>query len=146
MEWEVSKHSVTPSTSGYFNFLFLNILIVCYDFFTLIWQVKAQHKYQSPLMANIGILADEATITGFLLAGAGCITSGNQKNFCVVDQSMSKADVEAVFEEMRDNPNISIVMVSNGVMETIKDTIAECDLRGKVIMPFPTKDSGLFTS
>ncbi|EFO64924.1 VATPase [Giardia lamblia P15] len=97
-------------------------------------------------MANIGILADEATITGFLLAGAGCISSGNQKNFYVVDQNMSKADVEAAFEELRNNPDISIVMVSNGVMETIKDTIAEYDLQGKVVMPFPTKDSGLFAS
>lgn len=107
------------------------------------------HKYWNyldHLMANIGILADEATITGFLLAGAGCIGSGKHKNFCVVDQSMSKADVEAAFEELRDDPSISIIMVSNGVMETIKDTIAECDLRGKVIMPFPTKDSGLFTN
>eukprot|EP00701_Giardia_intestinalis_P001370 XP_001705194.1 VATPase [Giardia lamblia ATCC 50803] len=134
-----------PRTISDFHFLISSVKSLR-PLSIFIWQINVYHKHRHPFMANIGILADEATITGFLLAGAGCISSGNQKNFHVVDQNVSKADVEAAFEELRNSPDISIIMVSNGVMETIKDTIAEYDLQGKVVMPFPTKDSGLFAS
>lgn len=93
---------------------------------------------------NIGLIGDEATITGFLLAGAGVIDRSKQTNYFVVKQDTQRADLEHAFNELIQRSDIAVVMVTSTVAEMLRDLIADCDPATKVVMEFPTRESGLF--
>ena len=46
----------------------------------------------------VAIIADEDTVTGFLLAGVGNVDAKRKSNFLVVDSKTSQADIEEAFK------------------------------------------------
>jgi ATP synthase F subunit len=75
------------------------------------------------------ILADETTVTGFLLTGMGerrkISETKEQKNFMVVTKTTTDKECEILLRELLERRDIGIVMLSQDVAEKVKNVILE---------------------
>lgn len=53
----------------------------------------------------VGVMGDEDTVTGFLLAGVGEKARGKQ-NFCIVDDKTTVPEMEMAFKELTKREDI----------------------------------------
>lgn len=87
----------------------------------------------------VGVIGDEATVTGFLLAGVG-ERSKTDANFLIVTKDTSLSQIETTFTKMLNNPEIGIIMISQNIAEAIRNKIAEHEEVLPTIMEIPSKD------
>mmetsp|Transcript_5648 Transcript_5648/g.9852 ORF Transcript_5648/g.9852 Transcript_5648/m.9852 type:complete len:117 (+) Transcript_5648:117-467(+) len=88
----------------------------------------------------IALIADEDTITGFLLSGVGNIDIRKKSNFLVVDPKTEVKTIEASFKEFTSRDDIAIVLISQNVASRIRSAI---DLHKKAVpsvLEIPSKD------
>lgn len=101
--------------------------------------------------ALLAVIADEDTITGFLLAGVGNVDLRKRSNFLVVDAKTTAKQVEQAFREFTSREDVAIVLISQPIANMIRDVVASHSRvrssRGKeeetVLGPFfpPPRDS-----
>lgn len=63
----------------------------------------------------LGIIGDEDTVTGILLAGAGHITTTKGSNFLVVDNKTPLQKIQEKFEELCKRPDVAIILINQHV-------------------------------
>ena len=60
----------------------------------------------------VGVIGDEATVTGFLLTGIGERNKKGDANFFIVTKDTTANQIEAVFLKMLQRDDIGIIMIS----------------------------------
>ncbi|PIA57030.1 hypothetical protein AQUCO_00600034v1 [Aquilegia coerulea] len=65
--------------------------------------------------ALIAMIADEDTITGFLLAGVGNVDLRRKTNYLIVDSKTTIKAIEDAFKEFTTKEDIAIVLISQYV-------------------------------
>ncbi|KAI9215898.1 ATPase, V1 complex, subunit F, partial [Blastocladiella britannica] len=88
----------------------------------------------------IGIIGDEDSVTGLLLAGIGHIDAKQAKNFFVVDAKTPKEQLEEAFSEMLRRREMAIILINQHVAETIRERIEEHEDAFPTILEIPSKD------
>jgi V-type H+-transporting ATPase subunit F len=74
--------------------------------------------------ALLAVIADEDTITGFLLAGVGNVDLRKRSNFLVVDHRTTAKQVEQAFREFTAREDVAIVLISQPIANMIRDVVA----------------------
>ncbi|KAL3647804.1 hypothetical protein CASFOL_008772 [Castilleja foliolosa] len=62
--------------------------------------------------ALIAMIADEDTITGFLLAGVGNVDLRRKTNYLIVDSKTTVKQIEEAFKEFTTREDIAVVLIS----------------------------------
>ncbi|KAL0915715.1 hypothetical protein M5K25_013168 [Dendrobium thyrsiflorum] len=62
--------------------------------------------------ALIAMIADEDTVTGFLLAGVGNVDLRRKTNYLIVDSKTTVKAIEDAFKEFTTKDDIAIVLIS----------------------------------
>ena len=88
----------------------------------------------------IGIIGDEATVTGFLLTGIGMRNKSGESNFLIVTKDTAQSQIETAFQKMLSNPQMGIIMISQNIAESIRNKITEHEEVLPTIMEIPSKD------
>jgi V-type H+-transporting ATPase subunit F len=60
----------------------------------------------------VGVIGDEATVTGFLLTGIGERNKKGDANFFIVTKDTTASQIETVFLKMLQRDDIGIIMIS----------------------------------
>ena len=60
----------------------------------------------------VGVIGDEATVTGFLLTGIGERNKKGDANFFIVTKDTTASQIETVFLKMLHRDDIGIIMIS----------------------------------
>merc|ERR1711934_535368 len=68
----------------------------------------------------IAVIADEDTVTGFLLAGVGDSDIEKGENFLVVDNKTPLQRIEEFFRKLISRPDVSILLISQQVAIDIR--------------------------
>lgn len=74
--------------------------------------------------ALVAVIADEDTITGFLLAGVGDVDLRKRSNFLVVDSKTTVRTIEAAFKDFTNRDDIAIVLISQPIANMIRHVVA----------------------
>lgn len=72
----------------------------------------------------VAVIADEDTITGFLLAGVGDVDIRKRTNFLVVDSKTTVRNIEQAFKDFTSRDDIAIVLVSQPIANMIRHVVA----------------------
>lgn len=88
----------------------------------------------------LAVMADEDTITGFLLAGVGNIDLRKKRNFLVVDSKMPVRTIEAAFKEFTSRDDIAVVLISQQVANQIRTAVDAHRKPIPSVLEIPSKD------
>ena len=72
----------------------------------------------------VAVIADEDTITGFLLAGVGDVDIRKRSNFLVVDSKTTVRTIEQAFKDFTVREDIAIVLISQPIANMIRHVVA----------------------
>ena len=86
----------------------------------------------------LGIIGDEETVTGFLLAGIG-ERSENSTNFLKVNSNTSDQQIEEFFQSLITRKDIGIVLISQDVADRIRDTLDAYNEIIPTVLEIPSK-------
>lgn len=101
-------------------------------------------RFFSSADMKIGVIGDEDTVAGMVLAGIGHVDGRGEKNFLVVGANTVAPDVAKKFHELTCRKDISMVLITQGCAEKIRYAIDEYSASGQVIpavLEIPSKDS-----
>ena len=88
----------------------------------------------------IGIIGDEETVTGFLLAGIG-ERNENFSNFLKVTSETDTNQIRDYFQELVSNRKIGIILISQDVAERIRETLDAYDEIIPTVLEIPSKNT-----
>ena len=88
----------------------------------------------------IGIIGDEETVTGFLLAGIG-ERNENFSNFLKVTSETDTNQIRDYFQELVSNGKIGIILISQDVAERIRETLDAYDEIIPTVLEIPSKNT-----
>jgi V-type H+-transporting ATPase subunit F len=86
----------------------------------------------------LGIIADEETVTGFLLAGIG-ERSETSTNFLKVSSKTTNDQIEEFFHNLITRKDIGIVLISQDVADRIRDTLDAYNEIIPTVLEIPSK-------
>ncbi|KAF5930454.1 hypothetical protein HYC85_031327 [Camellia sinensis] len=90
--------------------------------------------------ALIAMIADEDTITGFLLAGVGNVDLRRKTNYLIVDSKTTVKQIEEAFKEFTTREDVAIVMISQYVANMIRFLVDSYNNPIPAILEIPSKD------
>ncbi|KII61423.1 V-type proton ATPase subunit F 1 [Thelohanellus kitauei] len=67
----------------------------------------------------IGLIGDEDTCVGFLLAGAGDVNKQRQKNFMAVTKDTTYSEIEEFFTKLLSRADIAIILITQKVFQSL---------------------------
>eukprot|EP01099_Mayorella_cantabrigiensis_P002978 TRINITY_DN2345_c0_g1_i1.p1 TRINITY_DN2345_c0_g1~~TRINITY_DN2345_c0_g1_i1.p1 ORF type:complete len:128 (-),score=26.75 TRINITY_DN2345_c0_g1_i1:167-550(-) len=88
----------------------------------------------------LAIIADEDTVTGFVLAGAGHVDSKRNSNFLVVNEKTTTQQIEAAFRTLTTREDIGVLIISQYIAETIRHVLDDYSEMVPAILEIPSKD------
>ena len=89
----------------------------------------------------IAVVADEDTVTGYLLTGIGERNHKGETNFIIVDETTTQKAIEEAFEKLLDRPDIALILVSQAIADNdIRHLISAHVNLLPVILEIPSKD------
>eukprot|EP00007_Cunea_sp_BSH-02190019_P005475 CAMPEP_0174229152 /NCGR_PEP_ID=MMETSP0417-20130205/205_1 /TAXON_ID=242541 /ORGANISM="Mayorella sp, Strain BSH-02190019" /LENGTH=119 /DNA_ID=CAMNT_0015306671 /DNA_START=36 /DNA_END=392 /DNA_ORIENTATION=+ len=87
----------------------------------------------------VSVIADEDTITGFLLAGVGHIEPKLGKNFFKVTPQTPQSDIEKEFLKITSRPEVAILLITQDVADMIRHVLDEYTKLMPTILEIPSK-------
>ncbi|CAA0832150.1 V-type proton ATPase subunit F [Striga hermonthica] len=90
--------------------------------------------------ALIAMIADEDTITGFLLAGVGNVDLRRKTNYLIVDSKTTVKQIEDAFKEFTTREDIAVVLISQFVANMIRFIVDSYNKPIPAILEIPSKD------
>uniref|UniRef100_A0A1D1YDS2 V-type proton ATPase subunit F n=2 Tax=Anthurium amnicola TaxID=1678845 RepID=A0A1D1YDS2_9ARAE len=90
--------------------------------------------------ALIAMIADEDTVTGFLLAGVGNADLRRKTNYLIVDSKTTVKAIEEAFKEFTTREEIAIVLISQYVANMIRFLVDSYNKPFPAILEIPSKD------
>ncbi|CAE8590079.1 unnamed protein product [Polarella glacialis] len=103
--------------------------------------VKSKFITQTDM--KVGLIGDEDTVTGMVLAGIGHVDGQGKKNFMIVDSKVHRKDIEDKFQELTERKDIAMILITQGCAEEIRMTVDAYAKSGKVVptvMEIPSKE------
>eukprot|EP00928_Gymnodinium_smaydae_P022048 TRINITY_DN18643_c0_g1_i1.p2 TRINITY_DN18643_c0_g1~~TRINITY_DN18643_c0_g1_i1.p2 ORF type:complete len:134 (-),score=35.81 TRINITY_DN18643_c0_g1_i1:91-492(-) len=100
-------------------------------------------KFVNQADMKIGVIADEDTVTGFVLAGVGHVDGQGKKNFLIVDSKTHQKDVEEKFHELTNRKDVGMILITQGCADDIRYAVDAYYSSGKVvptILEIPSKE------
>ncbi|CAH0486978.1 unnamed protein product [Peronospora effusa] len=88
----------------------------------------------------IGVIGDEDTVTGFILAGIGHRTAEGT-NFLVVKPNTPISVIESSFRSLTNRDDIAILLINQHVAEEIRHLLNTYDKTIPTVLEIPSKDS-----
>eukprot|EP01026_Neomeris_dumetosa_P040126 TRINITY_DN33113_c1_g2_i1.p2 TRINITY_DN33113_c1_g2~~TRINITY_DN33113_c1_g2_i1.p2 ORF type:complete len:121 (-),score=19.06 TRINITY_DN33113_c1_g2_i1:301-663(-) len=88
----------------------------------------------------LAVIADEDTITGFLLAGVGDMDVRRKTNFLVVDNKTTTKQIEQSFKEFTNRDDVAIVLINQYIANMIRPLIEQYTKPVPAILEIPSKD------
>ena len=73
----------------------------------------------------VAVIADEDTITGFLLAGVGDVDIRKRSNFLVVDSKTTVRNIEQAFKDFTTRDDVAIVLISQPIANMIRHIVSQ---------------------
>lgn len=117
------------------------------------------HRYDLRDRHLIGIIGDQDTVSGMLLAGVGNVDSRQKRNFFVVDSSnyttrllififfvlvlwieTSTTTVEEAFKDLTGRRDIAILLINQHIADTIRYLVDDYDQMLPALLEIPSKD------
>ena len=86
----------------------------------------------------LGIIGDEETVTGFLLAGIG-ERNENSRNFLKVNTTTTNEQIEEFFNSLVKRKDIGIVLISQDVADRIRETLDTYNEIIPTVLEIPSK-------
>eukprot|EP00656_Telonema_subtile_P012913 TRINITY_DN16537_c0_g1_i1.p1 TRINITY_DN16537_c0_g1~~TRINITY_DN16537_c0_g1_i1.p1 ORF type:complete len:145 (+),score=50.07 TRINITY_DN16537_c0_g1_i1:2-436(+) len=86
------------------------------------------------------MIADEDTLSGFLLAGVGS-ASGQEKSFMICDAETEVYEIEVQFVEFTERDDVAVVMLNQWVAHKIASTLQQYSKPVPAIVVIPAKES-----
>ena len=86
----------------------------------------------------LGIIADEETVTGFLLAGIG-ERSETSTNFLKVNSKTTNDQIEEFFHTLSTRKDIGIILISQDVADRIRETLDVYNEIIPTVLEIPSK-------
>lgn len=65
----------------------------------------------------VGVIGDEATVTGFLLTGIGERNKKGEANFLIVTKDTTLSQIETAFSRMLAREDMGIIMISQNIAQ-----------------------------
>ncbi|CAN6223846.1 unnamed protein product, partial [Urochloa humidicola] len=90
--------------------------------------------------ALIAIIADEDTVTGFLMAGVGNVDLRKKTNYLLVDNKTTVKQIEDAFKEFTAREDIAIVLISQYIANMIRFLVDSYNKPVPAILEIPSKD------
>ncbi|KAF7022553.1 hypothetical protein CFC21_047195 [Triticum aestivum] len=90
--------------------------------------------------ALIAIIADEDTVTGFLMAGVGNVDLRKKTNYLLVDNKTTVKQIEDAFKEFTAREDIAIVLISQYIANMIRFLVDSYNKPIPAILEIPSKD------
>ncbi|KAG6392547.1 hypothetical protein SASPL_146771 [Salvia splendens] len=118
------------------SLLSLVFLVHCGD--SIVMANKPQIRTNSS--ALIAMIADEDTITGFLLAGVGNVDLRRKTNYLIVDSKTTVKQIEDAFKDFTAREDIAIVLISQYVANMIRFLVDSYNKPIPAILEIPSKD------
>ena len=87
----------------------------------------------------IGVIGDEDTCTGFLLAGVG-ERNAKGSNFLVVTKHTPLKEVEAAFKAITDRDDVAILLINQNVANDIRHLIDDYKKVVPTLLEIPSKE------
>ena len=99
---------------------------------------------RAPIRTNnsalIAMIADEDTITGFLLAGVGNVDIRRNTNYLIVDSKTTVKAIEDAFKDFTSKEDVAIVLISQYVANMIRFLVDSYNKPIPAILEIPSKD------
>eukprot|EP00929_Paragymnodinium_shiwhaense_P088223 TRINITY_DN484_c0_g3_i1.p1 TRINITY_DN484_c0_g3~~TRINITY_DN484_c0_g3_i1.p1 ORF type:complete len:134 (+),score=42.26 TRINITY_DN484_c0_g3_i1:98-499(+) len=102
-----------------------------------------KRKFLSQGDMKIGLIADEDTVTGMVLAGIGHVDGQGKKNFLIVDSKTHQKDIADTFEELTKRKDICMIFITQGCADEIRFAINAYSETGQVVptvLEIPSKE------
>ncbi|XP_042431496.1 V-type proton ATPase subunit F-like [Zingiber officinale] len=90
--------------------------------------------------ALIAMIADEDTVTGFLLAGVGNVDIRRKANYLIVDSKTTVKAIEDAFKEFTSREDIAVVLISQYIANMIRFLVDSYNKPVPAILEIPSKD------
>merc|ERR1719329_253823 len=74
---------------------------------------------------KIGMIGDEETVTGMVLAGVGDVKPDGQKNFMVVNAGERPENISKFFHQLTARTDIAMILITQRIAEEIAGTLEE---------------------
>ncbi|SPP80223.1 V-type proton ATPase subunit F [Drosophila guanche] len=89
----------------------------------------------------IAVIGDEDTCVGFLLGGIGEVSDGEdrERNFFVVEQATTAAEIAACFTKFLKRPDIGIILINQIYADMIRPTVDAHLLPLPTVVEIPSK-------
>lgn len=87
----------------------------------------------------IGVIGDEDTVTGFILAGVGHRTLTGE-NFLVVKSDTDVEEIEEAFTSLTNRSDIGILLINQFVANEIRHLLRDYEKTIPTILEIPSKD------
>merc|ERR1711879_241584 len=101
-------------------------------------------KFLSLTDMKIGLIGDEDTVTGMLLAGIGHVDGQGKKNFLLVEAKTHVKEIEEKFQELIHRKDICMILITQSCAELIRsvclDAYAESGQIIPTVLEIPSKD------
>eukprot|EP00243_Klebsormidium_subtile_P001802 TRINITY_DN13340_c0_g1_i1.p1 TRINITY_DN13340_c0_g1~~TRINITY_DN13340_c0_g1_i1.p1 ORF type:complete len:126 (-),score=20.63 TRINITY_DN13340_c0_g1_i1:79-456(-) len=88
----------------------------------------------------VAMIADEDTITGFLLAGVGNVDLRRKTNYLVVDSKTTTKQIEDTFKDFTSRDDIAVVLISQYIANMIRYVVDNYRNTIPAILEIPSKD------
>ncbi|KAG9412569.1 V-type proton ATPase subunit F [Aphanomyces cochlioides] len=88
----------------------------------------------------VGVIGDEDTVTGFILAGVGHRTPEGT-NFLVVKPNTPISVIEDAFKRLTSRDDIAIILINQHVAEEIRHLLNAYEKTIPTVLEIPSKDS-----
>jgi V-type H+-transporting ATPase subunit F len=100
-------------------------------------------KFLNQTDMKIGLIGDEDTVTGMVLAGIGHVDGAGKKNFLLVDAKTHRKDMAEKFQELTMRKDISMIFITQSCADMIRDVVDSYTATGQVIpsvLEIPSKE------
>jgi V-type H+-transporting ATPase subunit F len=87
----------------------------------------------------IGIIGDEDTVTGFLLAGVGHRTAEGS-NFLIVKQDTQLQQVEEAFMKLSQRNDVGIILINQHIANDIRHVLKDYTQTIPTVLEIPSKE------
>ncbi len=105
--------------------------------------MSAKTKFRPGEPRLVGVIGDEDTVTGFILAGAGDsdVRKARPPNYFIVSKATQLSEIEAAFKTMVGRPDIALILICQHIANDIRYAIEQHQEVFPCVLEIPSKDT-----
>jgi len=100
-------------------------------------------KFVGATDQKIGVIADEDTVAGMVLAGIGHVEGNGRKNFLVVDSKTHIQQIQETFHDLTTRKGIAMIFITQGCADQIRTDVTNyCESEAVIptVLEIPSKE------